>query len=168
MLERPKGPNAGPWAVWKPGTPGSLPPGCTHSPRSAAVPGAALLCCCWAGPSGGCGCLSLLRGCFWSPSRRTEEVYRPSPREEARSFAKRGVRRGPKGSKSSLQPASCPTEEGGAGEGTWALASCFAEVGVGNKVGMSRRRAVCSLCLSGKRRRNRPSLSFYALQKGGF
>lgn len=75
---------------------------------------------------------------------------------------------GSKGSRSSLRPAPCPTEEGGAEEGTWALASCFAEVGVGTKVGMGRRRAVCSLCMSGKRHGNRPSLSFYALQKGGF
>lgn len=77
-----------------------------------------------------------------------------------------GVRRGPGAHYSQLRV--CPTEEGGAGEGTWALASCFAEVGVGIKVGMGRRRAVCSLCMSGKRHRNRPSLSFYALQKGGF
>lgn len=120
-----KVPMLAPWAGRRPRTPGSLPPGCTHSPRSAAVPGAALLCCCWAGPSGGCGCLSLPGGCFWLPSRKTGEVYSPSPREEARSFAKGVGGGGSKGSKSSLQPASCPTEEGGAGEGTWTLASCF-------------------------------------------
>lgn len=78
-----------------------------------------------------------------------------------------GVRRGPRAHYSQLRVLQ-RREELERGPGRLLLASCFAEVGVGNKVGMGRRRAVCSLCLSGKRPRNRPSLSFYALQKGGF